>query len=130
MLEDRNLLSTFMVDHLADDLVGSELNGSLRYAITNAANGDSIQFGVTGTINLAGALPDLAHSISIDGPGADLMTVRRSGDYRPPYYRIFTVGTGTTVIISGLTIANGLDDSSTGGGGIFNGGTLTLRRQQ
>jgi hypothetical protein len=30
MLEVRNLLSTFTVDHLADDMVGSGLNGSLR----------------------------------------------------------------------------------------------------
>jgi len=31
LLEDRTLLSVFTVNHLADDLVGSGLNGSLRY---------------------------------------------------------------------------------------------------
>src|SRR5262249_20754894 len=104
MLEDRNLPSTFTVDHLADDLVGSDLNGSLRYCIANAADGDSIQFGVTGPINLTGALPNLTHSVSIDGAGPDQLTVRRDtgGDYR-----IFTIPPGTTVSMVGLTIADG-----------------------
>jgi hypothetical protein len=31
VLEARQLLSTFTVDHLADNLVGTGLNGSLRY---------------------------------------------------------------------------------------------------
>jgi hypothetical protein len=118
MLEDRNLLSTFTVDHLADDLVGSGLNGSLRYCLAQATSGnDTITFGVTGTLNLTGALPDLAHSISLQGPGANNLTVRRDTG---GYYRIFTVDSGTTVSISGLTISNG------GGGGILNSGMLTL----
>jgi hypothetical protein len=127
ILEDRTLPSTFLVDHLADDTVGSGLTGSLRYAITNATDNDHITFGVTGTINLTGGLPNLTHSISIDGPGANLLTVRRNtGDY----YRIFTVDYyGPTVSISGLTINNGVSYDGgyyDGGGGIFNGGTLTL----
>src|SRR6266849_2577185 len=54
-LEDRTLLSTFMVDRLTDMGEGSDLAGDLRYCITQAANGDSIQFGVQGVINLTGA---------------------------------------------------------------------------
>src|SRR6516225_3525975 len=104
ILEDRTVPSTFLVDHLADDTVGSGLTGSLRYAITNAADDDHIAFGVTGTINLTGALPNLAHSISIDGPGAAQLTVRRDTGGN---YRIFTVSGGTTVSIAGLTITNG-----------------------
>jgi hypothetical protein len=115
MLEERNLLSTYAVDHLADDMVGDGLNGSLRYCITNAVDGDHIQFGVNGTINLTGALPVLTHSISIDGPGANLLTVRRNTGGS---YRIFSVASGTTVSISGLTVADGA--------GILNSGTLTL----
>jgi hypothetical protein len=76
VLEDRALLSTYLVDHMADDTVGTGLSGSLRYAITHAVNGDTITFGVTGTINLTGALPGVGN-ISINGPGADLLTVRR-----------------------------------------------------
>jgi hypothetical protein len=127
MLEVRNLLSTFTVDHLADDMVGQGLFGSLRYCITNATDGDAITFGdgVTGTINLTGALPDLTHSIGIEGPGSDQLTVRRDtgGDYR-----VFNVDTGTTVVIAGMTISNGFShDFSTGyGGGIANRGTLTV----
>jgi hypothetical protein len=55
ILEERSLLSTYMVDHLADDVVGEGFNGSLRYCIIHATDGDAIQFGVTGTINLTGA---------------------------------------------------------------------------
>jgi hypothetical protein len=124
VLESRNLLSTYLVDHLADDGVGTGLNGSLRYAITHAVDGDAINFGVTGTINLTGALPNLTHNISINGPGANLLTVRRDtgGDYR-----IFVVTVGATVAISGLTIANGNGGySDVGGGGILNLGSLTL----
>jgi hypothetical protein len=122
MLEGRTLLSVYTVDHLADDLVGNGLNGSLRYCITNAADGDSIHFGVTGTIKLTRELPDLNHSIRIDGPGADQLTV---GRYSGAYYRIFTVDQSATVSFDGLTIADGIvlgDD----GGGIYNGGTLTV----
>jgi hypothetical protein len=125
VLDDRTLPSTFLVDHLADDTVGSGLTGSLRYAIMNATDGDAITFGVTGTIDLTGALPDLTHSISIEGPGASPMTVRRDTGGN---YRIFTVDGDTTVSICGLTITNGYltgnDDFF--GGGIANFGTLTL----
>jgi hypothetical protein len=125
-------LSIYTVDRLSDNDPGgsgegSDLAGDLRYCITNAANGDDIGFGdgVTGTINLAGALPTLGASISIDGPGADLLTVRRDtgGDYR-----IFTLGGGTNVTISGLTITNGYAVGDPGrGGGIYSAGaTLTL----
>src|SRR5688572_17681381 len=106
--------------------------GSLRDAITAAnlnADADTIVFdtGVTGTINLQSALPVLSTEMTIQGPGATVLTVRRDtgGDYR-----IFTIASGQTVIISGLTISNG---SPTGGfpagegGGIFNDGTLTLQ---
>ena len=125
-LETRNLLSTCVVNHLADDWVGSGLNGSLRYCIANAVDGDAVTFAVTGTINLdtyPGEL-ELAHNIRIEGPGANLLTVRRDFDNLGPYFRIFTVLPAATVNISGLTVANGYSTSF--GGGIANFGTLTL----
>jgi hypothetical protein len=121
ILEDRTLLSTYLVDHLADDMVGTGLSGSLRYAITNAVDGDAITFGVTGTINLSGSLPNLTHNITINGPGANLLTVRRDTGGN---YGIFRVG--ATVAISGLTIANGRGTGYDSAGGIYNEGSLTV----
>ena len=124
ILEDRTVPSTFLVDHLADDTVGAGLTGSLRYALTNAADNDHITFGVTGTINLTGALPNLAHNISIDGPGAAQLIVRRDTGGS---YGIFAVGSGATVSISGLSITNGyVAEFRAVGGGIDNAGTLTV----
>jgi len=120
ILEDRTVLSDCTMSVLTD--TGDK--GDLRYCITHATDGDSIQFGVTGAINLTGALPNLAHSISIDGPGANLLTVSRA---RGGFYRIFTVDRFATVTISGLTITGGYDVSDRGGGGIFSDGQVTIR---
>ena len=131
VLEARHLLSTYVVDRLTDTGAGSGLAGDLRYCINQAADGDAITFGVTGTINLASALPGLAHNISIEGPGADLLTA--SGRGYGGFFRVFTVLQGATVSISGLTITNGYAPQydypygiSNLGGGIANFGTLTL----
>jgi CSLREA domain-containing protein len=90
---------------------------------------DSAAFAAPGphTINLSGALPNLSSDMTIQGPGANILTVRRDtgGDYR-----IFTIGEGQTVVISGLTISNGTAlanlDPLGDGGGILNLGALTL----
>ena len=65
-------------------------------------------------------LPDLTTNMSINGPGATVLTVRRDTGGN---YRIFN--NTATVTIAGLTVSNG---SPTGdnGGGILNSGTLTL----
>jgi hypothetical protein len=123
VLESRTLLSVFTVDHLTDDGMGSGLAGDLRYCLTNATSGqDIITFGVTGTINLTGALPDLTASVRIAGPGANRLTVRRNTGGR---YRVFTVPAGVTVHLAGLTVANGYP-AGLDGGGINNKGTLTV----
>src|SRR5262245_15095336 len=119
VLGDRSLLSVCLVDRLTDVGEGKDLVGDLRYCLTQAQDGDRIRFGVTGTINLTRALPDLTRSISIDGPGANLLTVRRDTGGS---YRIFTVAGGTQVAISGLTVANGGGAGLVEGGGIFNAG--------
>ena len=112
--------STCIVDRLTDTGEGSDLSGDLRYCVNQAQNQDTVMFEVIGTINLSGTLPDLTQSISIQGPGADLLTVQRDtgGDYC-----VFTVSQGATVSISGLSIINGSSDL---GGGIANSGTLTV----
>jgi uncharacterized delta-60 repeat protein/CSLREA domain-containing protein len=126
MLEDRLVPATFTVNTLGDTVDDNPAVTSLREAITAAnsqAGDDIINFGVTGTINLTGALPDLASNIQIHGPGAASLTVRRDtgGDYR-----IFTIAGGTIVGIDGLTISNGFEPSGYGGGIYNNGGTLTV----
>ena len=116
---------------------------SLRDAI-NALNGtggtitfDPVVFAPASgpyTIQLGSALPNLANNITITGPGANVLTV--SGAFTR---RVFTINSGRTVSISGLTIANGLVSGIAGnntnpptngqpamGGGILNSGDLTL----
>jgi len=100
---------------------------TLRAAIQEANSvpgADAINFSVTGTIQLGSVLPDLSTDITINGPGANVLTVRRNtgGDYR-----IFTINNGVTAAFSGLTIANGNLPAGDRGGGIFNrGGTVTI----
>jgi hypothetical protein len=132
VLEARHLLSTYVVDRLTDTGAGSDLAGDLRYCINHAADGDAITFGVTGTINLAGELY-LDRNISIEGPGADLLTVSGPGYYSYPHnFRDFRVREGATVSVSGLAITTGyapqfdIDMAANLGGGIANFGTLTL----
>jgi hypothetical protein len=104
--------------------------GSLRDAITRANNSpdafSSIDFaaGLNGTISLATALPALARSVSLHGPGARTITVARSSAAGTPAFGIFTVKPGVTATIVGLTLANG---SAADGGGIDNQGFLVLR---
>ena len=102
---------------------------SLRQAIVTA-NADmtdsqeNINFAVnlSGTIDLTTALPNLANNISINGAGGSIITVQR--DSGAPQFSVFTVNSGETVNISGVTITGG-DVVSGGGGGINNNGVLT-----
>ena len=106
VLEDRNLLSTYLVDRLTDANPagggqGSELAGDLRYCITNAATGDEVGFGVTGTITPSVDLPALARPITIHGPGVNLLSVDGAS-----YHNVVTVPAGSQATIFGLTVAN------------------------
>ncbi len=100
--------------------------GSLRAAVT-AADTETladIGFSVTGTITLSSAsLSPFIGQVDIIGPGAGSLTV--SGGNSSTVGDVFTVDAGATVWLSGLTIANG-DNTSSGGGGISNSGTLTI----
>jgi hypothetical protein len=119
----------YTVNSTSDD--GS--NGTLRRAITQAetitpTDQNTIDFNLAGgsVIKLESALPDLNASIvAIDGPGAGCLTVERDPALgSPTAFSVFVVDHGSTVTISGLTIADGLVSGS--GGGIDNSGTLTL----
>jgi CSLREA domain-containing protein len=134
--------ANFTVNSLADtpdantsDGVCADFTGActLRAALQQAMadpSGDVIGFSVEGLIILTSALPDISKSIIIYGPGESKLNLRRSTSAP---YRIFTIGTGTVVHISGLTVRNGLvplpanGALQLGGGGIYNAGDLTLR---
>jgi CSLREA domain-containing protein len=144
LLPDRvsRAAATFTVNSLADTPDAIPGNGqcadaggacTLRAALqeANALFGnDTINFSVTGTINLTGVLPTMNSNIIINGPGSSDLTVRRDtgGDYR-----IFFID-NSIVSISGMTITNGRspDGANTAqpggpGGGIRQGGgELTL----
>lgn len=103
---------------------GDTGGGSLREAIVAAGPGDVIEFsaGASGTISLNSPLPVLLEDITLQGPGAAVLTVSGS-----QAHRVFQIASGATVSISGLTIANGAtSDSDPDGAGVRNQGTLTL----
>ena len=137
--------TTITVNSTSDIASATDGLCTLREAITaansNAASGavagecsagsggsDTIDLTtVTGTINLAGVLPDIASDMSINGPGSSQLTVRRNTS---AFYRIFNITSGT-VALSGLTVRDGrtadaADTNSSRGAGIQNLGTLTM----
>ena len=128
--------TTLDADDGACTPIGTGNGCTLREAI-NAANGDAgletITFNASVfaspgpyVISLLTALPDIADDVTIQGPGANVLTVERNSG-AVTNFRIFRVA-GGTVIISGLTISKGVLASGGQGGGIFNntGATLTI----
>src|SRR3954464_4635900 len=79
--------------------------GSLRQALANANNGDTINFAVTGTITLTSAELVIGKNVTIAGPGANQLAINASQEWEPQ--AIFHVVSGKAVTISGLTIAVG-----------------------
>ncbi|MCA9029903.1 MAG: hypothetical protein KDA66_03790, partial [Planctomycetaceae bacterium] len=132
VLEDRTLLTAYVVDTL-DDTIANDAFTSLREAIdaarTNAAVGnapagtvaqDTITFanGLTGTITLGGTQLTIGGDVQITGPGWENLIV--SGNNAS---RVFLINNASNVEISGLTITGGAADF---GGGIENGGGTLL----
>jgi hypothetical protein len=114
------------VDTLADTNDGNFTAGhlSLRNAINGAINGETINFASNlagGTITLTLGELDINKSLTIQGLGADKLTV--SGNNK---FRDFNIASGANVTISGLDIINGNSGSNQFGGGIYNQGILTL----
>jgi hypothetical protein len=137
-LERRDVPSTLTVTST------SWLNPSgLRGTINAAANGDTIVFAPSldgQTIQLNSQL-NITKSLSIQGPGAGLLTIRPLGIGESVYPRIFDVAANATVSVSGLTLkagggtAYGYSSGNSGyvsyawdddGGAILNFGTLTV----
>jgi hypothetical protein len=106
-------------------------------AAINAANDETtnpgpdtinLETGCTYTLTVANnvnnGLPIVASEIEINGNGA---TIRR--DSAAPLFRILEVASGAKLTLNSLTITGGRPSAVSnfdGGGGILNGGTLTL----
>jgi predicted outer membrane repeat protein len=92
--------------------------GSLRAAITAHASGDTINFGLSGTITINSELPAIADTLTIDGSG---QTVILSGNDQ---YQIISTNLGGTLTLKFLTLT---DSSVAFDGGLFeNRGTAIL----
>jgi hypothetical protein len=88
--------------------------GSLRQALAEVSDGDTINFTVNGTITLTSGVLTVDEDVTISGPGANQLSI--DGTHQ---FGLATVA-GNTIAISGLTIING-------GVGISNdGATLTV----
>src|SRR5262249_24359600 len=97
--------------------------GSLRAAIQSASAGDTITFGVTGTIALTTGPLRLDKNLTITGPGSGSLAVDGSNQSQ-----VFLVGpsAASQAVISGLTIQHGTSTPSGGGVFISAGSTLIL----
>jgi CSLREA domain-containing protein len=102
---------------------------SLREAIANSYNGDTIKFGVSGTIVFGSALPPINKTLVIDGSG---QTIALDGAKK---YRIFNVGEIGDLTVKNLAFQNGkpmtpceydTEAISSCGGAIYADGTLTV----
>lgn len=113
--------STLTVNTLVDENDGSCSDGdcSLRDAVQVAAAGDTIDFSVTGTITLTLNRILIAKNLTINGPGAENLTV--SGNNASG---VFFVGAKFNVNISNLTIAKGKD--GIGDGALSTGGRVNV----
>ena len=99
--------------------------GSLRYCVNNAVSGEVVNFanslnGQTITLSPAYGPLTVTQNLFVQGPGPSLLSISGGNAVG-----VFSIGSPTTVTIFGLTIENGTT-AGTGGGGIYNAGTLNL----
>lgn len=87
--------------------------GSLRQALADANDGDTINFAVSGTINLTSGELVIDKNITISGPGSSSLTVRPASG---SFFRVFDVAPSHSITIQGLTISFGYAGLAQGGG--------------
>src|SRR6266568_2127661 len=115
------LLFAVAIPAHADTIVVTNTNdsgpGSLRQALADVNDGDTITFAVTGTIGLTSGELFVNNNVTISGPGANMLTITRNS---ATHFRIFHI-LQHTVTIEGLSITNGLAPGNAPGpgGGIF-----------
>jgi hypothetical protein len=123
-LEGRVVLSTLTVTNTLDSG-----KGSLRYEIAHANKNATIAFDPSldgQTITLTSDELAITTGLTIQGPGAGQLAISGGKNWR-----VFDVNASAPVVLSGLTISNGVAHDRTGvheddGGGILNFRTLTL----
>jgi hypothetical protein len=101
--------------------------GSLRQALADANDGDTIQFdpALNGqTITLTSGELVVADSITISGPGPGLLAVSR--DSQSSNFRILHIQPNQTVAVSGLTISYGNLINESGAGIFIDQSTVTI----
>ena len=138
--------TTWVVNSLGDVALGTCSHGwcSIRDAIALASSGDTITFSVTGTINLNNGVLKIEKDLTINGPGAGILSINGTG-----YHQVFQV-LDADLTLTGLTITHGngansgaisnegwlvldqctiSDSTATGdGGGLYNTGTAIVNR--
>jgi len=125
LLAQRNMTKE---DRPADVITVTNTNdsgpGSLRQALADAHDNDTINFAVTGAISLTSGELLIAKSVTISGPGANVLAIMR--DPNAASFRIFHITTNHTVTIEGLAVINGSILSGFGGGILNQESTLTI----
>jgi len=85
-----------------------------------------IRLFVQGTLNLASALPTIQHDVTLSGPGASELNIRRNAT-EP--FRVLEIGVGRQVNIRDVAISNGkVTGLGNCGGGLRNFGSLRVER--
>jgi len=134
-LEERAMLAMISVNSLADGPVDltdgvTTLRDALAMAAddTNYPGADQITFAASlglettpGRITLGEGQLTINSSVTLTGPGADLLTVDGN-----QLSRVFSVNSDATATIRGLTITGGNAGTYGDGGGVANYGTLMM----
>ena len=110
--------------HAATLTVTSSANsgaGTLRDTLAIAANGDTINFSISGTITLTNGELLVTNNLTILGPGPANLAVNGNANRR-----VFHVQNGAIATIASLTITNGKALGDVGGGIYNDHSTLTV----
>src|SRR5437870_718980 len=130
-LADETTADNYLSLREAADVVNSGSTSGLSSAELAQVSGtlgsnDTIQFSLPSgpqTLTLTRGTLNLTRNVTVTGPGATSLTI--SGNNTG---RVFLVGQGPTVTLSGLTVAGGnvVSSGSNYGGGLLNSGALTV----